>query len=99
VDYGEKGTSGGLRSGTQEMANHLSKAYEVDIKNRTKGLEHSNKTGHKVNVYEINPGIVYRDENVTAKAFDAHHGQLPQTFGFASLAVCQDVALRWHHLR
>jgi len=75
------------------------RAYEVDIKNRTKGLEHSNKTGHKVNVYEINPGIVYRDENVTVKAFDAHHGQLPQTFGFASLAVCQDVALRWHHLR
>src|ERR1700704_3052216 len=69
-------------AGTQKMADHLLKAYEVDVKNRTEGLEHSNATGYKVNVHEINPGVVYRDENVTVKAFDAHHGQLPQTFGF-----------------
>jgi ribonuclease BN (tRNA processing enzyme) len=68
--------------GTQKMADHLLKAYEVDIKNRTEGLEHSNTSGYKVNVHEINSGMVYRDENVTVKAFDAHHGQLPQTFGF-----------------
>jgi ribonuclease BN (tRNA processing enzyme) len=69
-------------AGTQKMADHLLKAYEVDIKNRTEGLEHSNTTGYNVNVHEINPGIVYRDTNVTVKAFDAHHGQLAQTFGF-----------------
>jgi hypothetical protein len=34
------------------------------------------------NVHEIGPGIVYKDKNVTVKAFDAHHGQLAQTFGF-----------------
>jgi hypothetical protein len=80
---GEKRPSGGLRSGgTQKMADHLLKAYEVDIGNRTEGLEHSNTTGYKVNVHEINPGIIYKDENVTVKAFDAHHGELAQTFGF-----------------
>ena len=63
--------------GTQDMAEHILKAYEVDIKSRTEGLEHSNKTGYQVNVHEIKPGIVYRDENVTVKAFEAHHGQLP----------------------
>jgi ribonuclease BN (tRNA processing enzyme) len=68
--------------GTQKMADHLLKAYEIDIRNRTDGLEHSNTTGYKVNVHEINPGTVYKDENVTVKAFDAHHGQLAQTFGF-----------------
>jgi ribonuclease BN (tRNA processing enzyme) len=69
-------------AGTRTMADHLLKAYEVDIKNRTEGLEHSNTTGYKVNVHEINSGIVYKDENVTVRAFDAHHGQLSQTFGF-----------------
>jgi len=63
--------------GTQAMAERILQAYDVDIHARTEGLEHSNKTGYKVNVHEIKPGVVYRDENVTAKAFDAHHGELP----------------------
>jgi len=69
-------------AGTQDMAEHILKAYGVDIKSRTQGLEHSNATGYRVNVHEIKPGIVYKDENVTVKAFNAHHGQLAQTFGY-----------------
>jgi len=69
-------------TGTQDMAEHILKAYGVDIKSRTQGLEHSNATGYRVNVHEIKPGIVYKDENVTVKAFNAHHGQLAQTFGY-----------------
>ncbi len=68
--------------GTRDMAEHILKAYEADIKARTEGLEHSNTTGYKVNVHEIQPGIVYRDQNVTVKAFAVHHGQWPQAYGY-----------------
>src|ERR1039457_3606047 len=50
--------------GTQLMAENILKAYEFDIKTRTEGAEHANNTGYKVNVHEIQPGIVYRDQNV-----------------------------------
>lgn len=62
--------------GTRLMAEHVLKAYEFDIKTRTEGLEHSNVTGYKVNVHEIQPGVVYRDQNVTVKAFAVHHGDV-----------------------
>jgi ribonuclease BN (tRNA processing enzyme) len=68
--------------GTQDMAEHILKAYEADIKARTEGLEHSNNTGYKVNVHEIKPGIVYKDQNVTVKAFAVHHGQWSQAYGY-----------------
>ena len=69
-------------AGTQDMAEHILKAYDVDIKSRTQGLEHSNATGYRVNVHEVKPGIVYRDKNVTVNAFNANHGQLAQSFGY-----------------
>jgi ribonuclease BN (tRNA processing enzyme) len=50
---------------------------EFDIKTRTEGLEHSNITGYKVNVHEIQPGVVYRDPNVIVRAFAVHHGDVP----------------------
>jgi ribonuclease BN (tRNA processing enzyme) len=55
--------------GTRAMVGHLLEAYDADIKTRTEGLEHSNRTGYKVNVHEITPGVVYKDANVTVKAF------------------------------
>ncbi len=68
--------------GTRDMAEHILKAYEADIKMRTEGLEHSNATGYKVNVHEIKPGVIYRDQNVTVKAFPVRHGQWPQAYGY-----------------
>lgn len=68
--------------GTQFMAEHILKAYEFDIKTRTEGLEHSNNTGYKVNVHEIQPGVVYKDQNVTVKAFAVHHGQIAHAYGY-----------------
>jgi ribonuclease BN (tRNA processing enzyme) len=67
--------------GTQAMAEHILNAYEVDIKNRTEGPEHSNKNGYKVNAHEIKPGVVYKDQNVTVKAFAVSHGEL-QAYGY-----------------
>lgn len=68
--------------GTQDMVEHILKAYEADIKARTEGLEHANNTGYKVNVHEIKPGIVYRDPNVIVKAFAVRHGQWRQAYGY-----------------
>ena len=68
--------------GIKAMAEHLLKAYAQDIEIRTRGLEPSNKTGYKVNAHEIMPGVIYKDENVTVKAFLVHHGSWPQAFGY-----------------
>jgi ribonuclease BN (tRNA processing enzyme) len=69
-------------AGTREMVAHILQAYDVDIKVRTEGLEHSNRTGYKINVHEITPGVVYKDANLTVKAFNAYHGSPKNTFGY-----------------
>ncbi|MDP9161779.1 MAG: MBL fold metallo-hydrolase [Acidobacteriota bacterium] len=69
-------------AGTREMVEHILQAYYVDIKIRTEGLEHSNRTGYNVNVHEITPGVVYKDTNITVKAFNAYHGSPKNTFGY-----------------
>ncbi len=68
-------------SGTREMAEHILNAYATDVKTRTEGLEHSNKTGYEVNVHEIKPGVIYKDRIVTVKAFSVDHGNL-QAYGY-----------------
>src|SRR2546423_13964228 len=56
-------------AGLKAMTDHLLAAYKEDIDIRTNGLEQGNRTGYKVNAHEIKPGIVYKDQNVTVKAF------------------------------
>ena len=68
--------------GIQAMTNHILLAYQEDIDIRIKGLEHANATGNKVNVHEIKPGVIYKDQNVTVKAFLVKHGSWPQAFGY-----------------
>lgn len=68
--------------GTRNMAEDILKAYEADIQIRTGDLEHANTTGYKVNVHEIQPGIVYRDQNVTVTAFAVHHGKWAHAYGY-----------------
>jgi ribonuclease BN (tRNA processing enzyme) len=63
------------------MAERILTAYEVDIKNRTNGPEHSNRNGYKVNAHDIKPGLVYKDQNVAVKAFAVPHGDL-QAYGY-----------------
>jgi len=69
-------------AGTREMVTHILQAYDADIKTRTEGLERANRTGYKVTVHEIQPGVVYKDANVTVKAFNAYHGSPQNTFGY-----------------
>ncbi|MFI5058124.1 MAG: MBL fold metallo-hydrolase [Candidatus Acidiferrales bacterium] len=68
--------------GTRDMAEHILKAYEADIKIRTGDIEHLNTTGYRVNVHEIQPGVVYKDQNVTVTAFAVHHGKWPHAYGY-----------------
>jgi ribonuclease BN (tRNA processing enzyme) len=69
-------------TGLKAMTDHLLAAYSEDIAIRTDGLEHGNRTGYKVNVHEIKPGLVYKDDNITVKAFPVHHGSWPEAYGY-----------------
>jgi ribonuclease BN (tRNA processing enzyme) len=60
--------------GISDMTEHLLAAYEKDIKERLHGLEPANTTGYHVHAYEIEPGIIYEDENVCVEAFPVDHG-------------------------
>lgn len=68
--------------GTANMFEHIRKAYREDIRNRLYGLEPANTEGHKAVVEEIQPGLVYQDENVRVYAFAVHHGSWPYSFGY-----------------
>jgi ribonuclease BN (tRNA processing enzyme) len=72
--YGPKGLAG--------MANHIEKAYREDIRIRLTGGEPANKTGYRVKVHEIKPGVVFRDQNVTVTAFHVTHGAWPEAFAY-----------------
>ena len=68
--------------GLRAMANHLVAAYGEDIRVRTTGGEPKHKHDPRiVNVREIVPGTVYRDERVTVTAFAVPHG-VSQAFGY-----------------
>jgi len=68
--------------GLKAMTDHLLAAYSEDIDIRTNGLEHGNRTGYKVNAHEIKPGVVYKDDNITVKAFLVHHGSWREAYGY-----------------
>ncbi|MGH9742881.1 MAG: MBL fold metallo-hydrolase [Candidatus Acidiferrum sp.] len=68
--------------GLQSMTEYIEKAWEKDVDVRTNGLERGNRTGYKVHVHEIAPGIIYKDANVKVTAFLVAHGSWDQSFGY-----------------
>ena len=68
--------------GIKAMTGHLLAAYREDIYMRLYGGEPSNKTGYRVRAHEIEPGVVYKDTNVTVKAFAVRHGSWKEAFGY-----------------
>lgn len=62
--------------GIRSMTEHIEQAYAVDIDFRINGFEKANPEGYKVDVTEIQPGIVYQDELVTVTALPVSHGTL-----------------------
>jgi len=68
--------------GLAEMTKDILAAWKKDIAVRREGLEHANATGYLVDVHEIQPGVVYKDENVTVTAFLVQHGAWDEAFGY-----------------
>ncbi|MGH9941386.1 MAG: MBL fold metallo-hydrolase [Pyrinomonadaceae bacterium] len=68
--------------GIKAMTRHILAAYREDLAVRLDGLEPANTTGYKVNAHEIKPGVIYKDQNVTVKAFLVRHGSWRQAFGY-----------------
>lgn len=66
--------------GTEEMTEHLRAAYRRDIENRTQGMEHAPPL--IVRAHDVKPGVVYKDDRVTVRAFPVDHGEWPQAFGY-----------------
>lgn len=71
-------------TGLSAMTRHLMEAYRADFEVRTKDRKvYGGRTvaeAHGVNAHEINPGVVYRDANVTVTAFRTNHGM--PSFGY-----------------
>jgi len=68
-------------SGLKSMTAQILSAYETDILERTHSLQPSDDSGYKVDAHEIEPGIIYRDGNVSIEAFRVNHGSL-DAFGY-----------------
>lgn len=68
--------------GVRSMTHHLLKAYKEDIAIRVNGLEMGNASAYKVDVHEIEPGLVYQDELVKVFAFRVDHGSWKHAFGY-----------------
>jgi ribonuclease BN (tRNA processing enzyme) len=68
--------------GTDAMVRHLREAYAADVQVRLGGLEPANRGGHRADVHEIAPGLVYQDERVRVTAFRVRHGAWEHAFGF-----------------
>jgi ribonuclease Z len=69
-------------AGTADMANHVLKAYEADIRYRVDGLEPANDRGWRVNVHEIEGGVIYKDDNVSVEALRVRHGTWTNAFAY-----------------
>jgi ribonuclease BN (tRNA processing enzyme) len=72
--------------GLKDMTEHILRAYGEDIRIRRRDkalLGVANQArGYEVRAQEIKPGVVYKDENVTVKAFRVRHGDVPHAFGY-----------------
>jgi len=68
--------------GIASMARHIQAAYVKDVAVRTQGLEQGNAKAYRINGHEIHPGIVYKDANVTVRAFAVSHGTWDYAYGY-----------------
>ena len=72
--YGPKGITA--------MTDYVLKAWEVDIRVRTNGINHHRSDGCKVQVFEIAPGVIYQDKNIRVTAIPAQHEDVVDSFSF-----------------
>lgn len=79
------GRDGGLKifgpPGIADMVNHIEIAWREDQEIRFHGGEPAIKESYKMEVTEIKPGYVYKDENVKVTAFQVDHGKWKYAYG------------------
>ena len=68
--------------GTKRMTDLLLKAFAEDIAIRLKGLEPAMPRGYDVRTQDVKTGVIYKDANVTVKAFAVNHGSWKHAYGF-----------------
>jgi ribonuclease BN (tRNA processing enzyme) len=68
--------------GIKEMNDHILAAYRQDYDIRIFGLEKGDSLAYKVNVHELQPGIIYKDSLVEVHAFSVKHGSWEEAYGF-----------------
>jgi ribonuclease BN (tRNA processing enzyme) len=68
-------------AGLEAMTKYIMLAWQVDIDNRTKGLEQRDAGSVAVEAHDIKPGLIYKDPNVNVTAFPVSHGEL-QAYGY-----------------
>jgi ribonuclease BN (tRNA processing enzyme) len=68
--------------GTRAMVDNILAAYGEDIDIRLHAREHGDPASYRMVVHEVAPGVVYRDSNVTVRAFKVPHGTWPNAFGY-----------------
>src|SRR6185503_6286823 len=68
--------------GLSAMTNAIYEAWKADIEVRTTGLEHAYPNGYRVNVHEIQPGVVYDSGGVRITAIPVLHGSWNEAFGY-----------------
>ena len=73
--------------GLRAMTDHVLAAWADDIRIRNEGLEREfpehSPSGYQVVVHEIaQPGVVYRDSNITVTAFAVKHGEWKYAYGY-----------------
>ena len=64
------------------MTEHILQAYRIDIETRTVpgGDQRGNTEGWKVGAHEIKPGVIYKDQKVTVRAFPTQHAM--ESYGY-----------------
>jgi ribonuclease BN (tRNA processing enzyme) len=68
--------------GIRAMTDHVMKAWAEDVDVRLHDLEPAMPAGYKVRAYEVKPGLVYKDERVTVRAFAVPHGAWKRSFAY-----------------
>lgn len=78
-------------AGLKEMTDHIIAAWKKDIDVRVHGLER--RQPPIVQVHEIQPGVVYKDQNVTVTAFPVKHGSWDVAFAYRFDAADRSIVI------
>jgi ribonuclease Z len=95
--WGAQGRKTPLRvwgpSGTNEMMEHLQKAFAFDIRMRRDIDEKFVREGIEASVTDIKEGVVFQDAGVTVTAFHVDHRPIEPAFGYRADYAGRSVAM------